>query len=157
MGEPARRALAASDSIALHSERFGDYAVPAERVYSFAEGLIGFREARRFVLLEPDRATSLFRCLVCVDSPELGFVVCDPTTLWPDYVTDLPPLVGTSAEDLSVLAIVTVPRNPREVTVNLMAPLLIDSRARTGRQLVLDTGRYSTRHALLSPAADACA
>jgi flagellar assembly factor FliW len=35
------------------------------------------------------------------------------------------------------------------MTVDLLAPLVIDWATRTGRQIVLDSGRYSTRHPLL--------
>lgn len=147
MAEPARQTL--TETIALHSERFGDFEVPADRVLHFPEGLIGFREARRFVLLEPTRPGSPFRCLMSLDVPELSFVVCDPTALWPGYAADLPAPAEGSAEDVAALAIVTVPQNANEMTANLMAPLLLDSRTRTGRQTVLDTGRYSTRHHLL--------
>lgn len=153
MAEPARQAL--TETIALHSERFGDFEVPADRVLHFPEGLIGFREARRFVLLEPTRSGSPFRCLMSLDVPELSFVVCDPTALWPGYAADLPVPAEGSAEDVAALAIVTVPQNATEMTANLMAPLLLDSRTRTGRQTVLDTGRYSTRHHIL-PRGDGC-
>jgi flagellar assembly factor FliW len=130
--------------------------VPADRVLTFPDGLVGLPAARRFALLESGRAGSPFRCLVSLDVPELGFVVCEPTALWPGYGADLPVPPGASPEDVAVLAIVTVPRNPGEMTANLMAPLVIDCRARTGCQLVLDTGRYSTRHALLgAPSAPA--
>jgi flagellar assembly factor FliW len=149
MAEPARKVVTTGDTVWLHSVRFGDYHVPADRLLSFPEGLIGFPEARRFALLEPGRPGSPFRCLLCLDDPELGFVVCDPTTLWPGYAADLPPPEAGRVEDLAVLAIVTVPSNAQEMTINLMAPLVIDCGSRTGRQHVLDTGHYSTRHPLL--------
>ena len=152
MAEPARQAL--TETIALHSERFGDFEVPADRVLNFPEGLIGFREARRFVLLEPTRPGSPFRCLLSLDVPDLSFVVCDPTALWPGYAADLPPPPDGSAEAQAALAIVTVPQNASEMTANLMAPLVLDSRTRTGRQTVLDTGRYSTRHHILPRAGE---
>jgi flagellar assembly factor FliW len=153
MAEPARQALSSPDAVAYRSDRFGDYELPADRVLLFPEGLIGFPDARRLALLEPGRAASPFRCLVCLDAPELGFVVCDPTGLWPGYAAELPLPEELRLEDIAVLAIVTVPADPREMTANLMAPLIIDCRSRTGRQIVLDTGRYSTRHHLLAPPA----
>jgi flagellar assembly factor FliW len=143
--------LSDAELIPLRSERFGDHDVPADKVLHFPDGLIGFRDARRFVLLESSRPSSPFRSLVSLDLPELGFVVCEPTVLWPGYGADLPPAEG-KPEERAVLAIVTVPNNAQEMTANLMAPLVIDCRTRTGRQLVLDTGRYSTRHALLAAA-----
>jgi len=155
MAEPARQTLTTGDTISLHSQRFGHHEVPQERVLAFAEGLIGFPDAQRLVLLEPPRAGSPFRCLVCLDVPELGFVVCDPTVLWPGYAEDVPTPGGCAREDTAVLAIVTVPQSPQEMTADLMAPLVVDCRTRTGRQVVLDSGRYSTRHHLLPPAAPA--
>jgi flagellar assembly factor FliW len=114
------------------------------QVLSFPEGLIGFRDARRFVLLETGRAASPFRRLVALDVADLSFVVCDPRPLWPGYESSLPP--EDAARD--VLVIVTVPGEARELTANLMAPLVVDGASGVGRQLVLDTGRYSTRHPL---------
>jgi flagellar assembly factor FliW len=137
-------------TVPLQSRRFGSYDVPAERVLVFPDGLIGFADARRFVLLDSSRPDSPFRCLVCLDFPELGFVVCDPVRLWPGYAADLPPPDGGRAEERAVLAIVTVPHDPREMTANLMAPLVFDCTTRAGRQIVLDGDRYSTRHLLLA-------
>lgn len=150
MAEPARQTLAANQPVWLRSPRFGDYEVPLERLLCFPQGLIGFPEARRFALLESNRPNSPFRCLVCLDDPELGFVVCDPDTLRPGYASELPTLGGDRSE-VAVLAIVTVPANALEMTVNLMAPLVVDCQNRTGHQLVIDTGRYSTRHPILPP------
>ena len=150
MAEPAQQALAAAETIPLHSRRFGSYALPPERVLTFPDGLIGFRDARRFALLDSPRSESPFRCLVCVDFPEVGFVVCDPTRLWPAYAAELPPADGGRDEDRAVLAIVTVPPDAREMTANLLAPLFLDCTTRTGRQVVLDGDRYSTRHPLLA-------
>jgi flagellar assembly factor FliW len=134
MGEPAREALRKGDAI-----------------LTFPEGLIGFSDARTFVLLEPGRTESPFRRLVSVDAPEVGFVVCDPDALAPGYTAELP-VTDVPPEHRAVLVIVTVPPDAREMTANLMAPLVLDRRSRSGRQLVLDTGRYSTRHPLLAPA-----
>jgi flagellar assembly factor FliW len=127
--------------------------VPAERVLHFPDGLIGFPTARRFVLLDSPRPESPFRCLVCVDLPEVGFIVCDPVRLWPGYGAEVPLPAEGRSQDLAVLAIVTIPGDPREMTANLLAPLVVDSCSRVGQQVVLDTGRYGTRHPLLVPPA----
>ncbi len=49
-----------------------------------------------------------------------------------------------------VLAIVTIPESPREMTANLLAPLVVDCRSREGRQLILDAARFTTRHRLIA-------
>lgn len=149
MAEPARKAVE-SDLVRVASKRFGEYAVPPERVLTFREGLIGMPDAQRFALMEPNRPESPFRQLLCLDLPELGFVVCDPEQLWPGYGTHLPPYEG-GRENLAVLVLVTVPANPKDMTANLLAPLVVDVRTRAGRQLVLDAGRLSTRHPIFPP------
>ena len=151
MADPARQVVAKDgETVSVHSERFGAYEVPVACILRFPDGLIGFPEARRFVLMEAHCPDSPFRSLLCLDLPELGFVVCDPEALWPGYAATLAaPGEGPSAK-VAVLAIVTIPENPQEITANLMAPLLIDCRSSVGRQVVLDTGRYSTRHPLLT-------
>jgi flagellar assembly factor FliW len=151
VAERPKEVVEAGETVSVRSSRFGQYEVPVARVLHFPEGLIGFPDARRFALLDTSSPESPFRQLLCLDDPELAFVVCDPEALWPGYATALPPDEG-GPEHLAVLALVTVPRDPREMTANLMAPLVVDCRSRVGRQLVLDTGRFSTRHPLLPPA-----
>jgi len=153
VGQAARQAVA--ETVAVRSQRFGDYEVPAERIIRFPDGLVGFPEARQFVLLESDRAGSPFRYLLCVDLPELGFVVCDAAHVCPGYVADVPRPAEVPAEDMAVLALVTVPADARQMTANLMAPLVIDCRSGQGRQLVLDTGRHPIRFPLLAPSSPA--
>ena len=126
--------------------------LPADRVLEFPDGLIGFPGARRFALLEPSRPGSPFRCLACVDVPEIRFVVCEPLLFGAGYAASLPLPPDLPREEAAVLVIVTVPADGREMTANLMAPIIIDCRSRRGRQLVLEGGPYSTRHPLL-PAA----
>jgi flagellar assembly factor FliW len=152
VAEPARKTLSVPETIPLRSRRFGDHEIPADRVLSFPAGLVGFPSARRFALLEPARADSPFRCLVCLDVPELGFVVCEPEALWPGYLAEVPLPDGAQVADVVGLAIVTIPGDPTAMTANLMAPLVIHCATRTGWQLVLDTGRYAVRQPLLAPA-----
>jgi len=152
VAEPARKALE-SDGVRVASKRFGEYVVPPERVLTFREGLIGMPDAQRFALMEPSRPDSPFRQLLCLDLPELGFVVCDPEQLWPGYAACLPPYEG-GRENLVAMVLVTVPTNPKDMTANLLAPLVVDVRTRAGRQLVLDAGRLSTRHPVFPPDED---
>ena len=139
-----------TETVPLRSRRFGDHDVPVDRVVSFPEGLVGFPAARQFALLEAARPDSPFRCLACLDFPDLGFVVCDAEALWPGYIAELPLPEGVPPGEVVVLAIVTVPADPTAMTANLMAPLLVDCRTRTGRQLVLDTGRFTTRQPIFA-------
>lgn len=154
MAQSGQQGVASEDgAVTVSSRRFGTHQVPADRVLLFDEGLVGFADARRFALLEPSRPGSPFHYLVCLDLPELGFVVADPEVLVPGYRAEVPPPLDAEGP-LVVLVLVTVPADPLAMTANLMAPLVVDPTTRRGRQLVLDTGRWPTRHPLLArPAA----
>jgi flagellar assembly factor FliW len=152
----ATRQALSEPVVRIESPRFGTHAVPAERVIALPDGVVGFPAARRWALLEPRHPDAPFRYLLCIDQPELGFVVCEPEPFWPGYTSEVP----RTAADSVVLVIVTVPGDPRDMTANLLAPLVLDVATRTGRQLVLDGQRWGTRHRVLPaglPAAGASA
>lgn len=152
MAKPARQVLTASPTVTVRSERFGELVVPEERIITFEAGLIGLPVARRFVLLEPTRAGSPFRRLVCLDDPELGFVLCDPEEFWPGYRQHVP-RPGAVTGELAVLVVVTVPTNAVEMTANLLAPLVVDIERLAGWQLILDGADYQTQHRVFPSAA----
>ena len=136
----------------LHSNRFGDLDVPSGSIFEFPDGLVGFPGAKRFVLLD-HRPGSTFKWMLSIDDPELGFAVADPTDLVAGY---LPPFeaacraVGAEPADLAVFALVTIPQNPTEMTVNLMAPVAVNLRSRVARQLVLEEPGLDPAHRVFS-------
>lgn len=156
MAKPARQIVTSSPAVTVRSERFGELVVPEERIITFQAGLIGFPVARRFVLLEPSRTGSPFRRLVCLDDPELGFVLCDPEEFWPGYRQQVP-RPGAVAGELAVLVIVTVPSDAVEMTANLLAPLVVDVELLSGWQVILDGADYQTQHRVFPSAAPAAA
>jgi len=155
---PAPREPApAPATIEVASQRFGVLAVAEDSVLTLDAGLVGFPDARRFVLLD-HRPGSPFKWLLCVDQPELGFAVADPQDLVPGYAPPLERaarLLATAPEDVVVLALVHIPREPTEIFVNLLAPVVVDARTRRGRQLVLEDPTLDPAHriALVAPPA----
>ncbi|HZR84518.1 MAG TPA: flagellar assembly protein FliW [Candidatus Binatia bacterium] len=144
----------APDTIRVESRRVGVLDVPRDKVFTIARGLIGLPAARRFVLVD-HRPGSLFRWLLCVDDPELAFVVADPATVVAAYQ---PPLeqaasaLGCAVEDLVTMVLVTIPADPRDVSVNLLAPIAVDAARRVGVQLVVEGADLDTAHRIRPPA-----
>jgi flagellar assembly factor FliW len=139
-------------TVTVRSARFGSFEVPGSSVLRFPEGLVGFPDYHAFVIVE-DPSVSPLRWLFCLDEPELAFAVVDPADFFEDY--DPRTVIGTDAEAVALFAIVTIPRDrPARLSANLMAPVAVDTRTGVARQIVLDDGRYSTRHPLLPHSAD---
>ncbi len=133
-----------ADMIRVRSSRFGALDVPADRVLHFPQGLIGFPKARRFVILD-HRPGSPFKWMLCLDHPDLAFAVAEPARMVPDYRAPLEQAaraLAAEAVDVALFVIVTIPSDPLAMTVNLMAPVVVDLRTRVSRQLVLEDGSY---------------
>ena len=60
-----------------------------DAVIHFEEGLIGFSEFKDFVLMEND-SLSPFRLLQSLESPQVGFLVLEPTALVNNYYDLVP-------------------------------------------------------------------
>ena len=73
-----------SPTVTIESQALGRVTVSADQIITFASGLPGFPEARRFALIK-DQLKPPFYCLQCVENPSLAFVVADPTALVPEY------------------------------------------------------------------------
>jgi flagellar assembly factor FliW len=138
--------------------RFGMLAQDAERMIVFPRGLLGFAGQHRFLLTEIPGADAAFKLLQSVDDPELSFVVLplhahEGPIAGADLVAARNALAIEDAA-LAVLAIVTLRAGAERVdcTVNLRAPLLIDTDRRLGYQYVLPSDAYPMRHPL--PRAD---
>lgn len=143
-------------TLTLRTTRFGEIAVPEDRVYTFAEGLLGFAAVNRYVLIDTP-AGGVFQWLQAVESGSLAFLVCDPRPFFPDYRAAVRPedLASIGLSDVNrgmVLVILTVPPAPAPVTANLLGPLVFNVHDRRARQVVLSEGTYTTRHPL--PVAD---
>lgn len=140
----------------IQSAKLGPVSIDTERLLTFPEGILGFRSVTQYTLVNNDKGGPFF-WLQAVEDPELAFVVIDPLIFRPEYRSALLPeemkeLEIESSDSLVVLAILTIPQeDPLKLTANLMAPLVINSKTRKGKQIVLSDLNYSHREPL-SPA-----
>jgi flagellar assembly factor FliW len=144
-----------SPPVTIESQALGRVTVSADRIITFASGLPGFPDERRFALIN-DHLEPPFYCLHSVDNPSLAFVVTEPTALVPDYRPKnsagiMRELGASGPEDLQALVTLTIPPGrPREITANMMSPLLINPEQRLGKQVVIEKPHYSHQYPILS-------
>ena len=146
----------------FRSSRFGLVEAEEDKVLSFPLGLPGFEHLRRFVLL-PGPEGSVFGWLHSIDSESTAFLVTDPFFFFADYYVDIPEqdtkeLELEASADALVLVIVSVPEgNVARATVNLLAPLVINTEKRLARQVILHSSPFTTNHPLFQPVAPGAA
>jgi flagellar assembly factor FliW len=137
--------------VRFETTRFGEIEIDDGCVIDLPDGLIGFPDLKRVVILDHG-PSSPFRWIQSVDRPECAFVVVDPLAFVPDYPLDaLRDAIATGERrpvDIGVAAITTVPPAPQPITVNLLAPVVFDAERRSGKQIILEKSAYTTRHVL---------
>jgi flagellar assembly factor FliW len=140
--------------LTVKTTRFGSIKVETDLVIEFTTGLIGFEKYNRFVVIRPD-AQSAFRWLQSLDEPSLAFPVLEPRMFRPTYA---PTISDADARALGlqtdtpviVFSVVTVPSgSPRDMTANLMGPLVVNCITRVARQVIIQDDGYHTRHRVM--------
>ncbi len=138
----------------LHTKHFGEIEIEESSIIRFDEGLPGFENLREFTLIGNGDETSPFKWMQCVNEPQVAFAIANPFMIVKDYDFELPDVEAArlgikSQEDLAVYSIVVVPEDLTKISMNLKAPLIINSRTNKGEQIILDTDKYAVRHYIL--------
>ncbi len=141
----------------IRTTRFGDMEFEETAVITMKGGLIGFEGIERFVIVDHNPG-SPFEWLQAVDEPSLAFVIMDPSVINVDFSVNLSgdiveELEIEKGEDVTVRVIVTIPEDPRDMRVNLRAPLLINMRNLAGKQVVLADDRIPVRYPIVDRSA----
>jgi flagellar assembly factor FliW len=136
----------------IESTRFGILDVDDDVIIQMTKPVLGFEEYRRYVLVETQDFEP-FKWFQSVDEPDLAFVVINPLIFYPDYMIEVNPkeieeLDVEDVADIVTYAIVTIPSDYRKMTANLQGPILINSRTRLAKQLVMVNSRHSIRQPL---------
>jgi flagellar assembly factor FliW len=137
----------------IHTVNFGDLEVPEDKILTFKEGLPGFPQIHRFVVLELEEIKP-FQYLQALDDPPITLFVINPFMVEPTYEfrlseTDMADVNSKNSSELAVYAVATIPENPSDATINLMAPIVINENDRCGKQVILHESKYSVKHPLL--------
>jgi len=150
--------MAETRTLLIHTLSFGEIEIPENRILFFREGLPGFPNHHRFVVLSFDDLKP-FEYLQALEEPPLAFLVINPFLVFAGYRInlsdpDLADLASTDPAGLTVYAVANIPEDPSKATVNLFAPIVVNGKSRCGRQFFLHDSGYSVRHPLLKPQAD---
>ena len=134
---------------ALRSPKLGSISYRPQDVIQFPQGLPGFESLTRFLLVtRPECAPFVF--LTSLEKPEVALPLLPPFLVQPGWTPPLEPPGSTGPDDLAWYAVVIIAPKAEAIIANLRAPIRIDLRDRTGRQLVLDDERLPLDAPLLA-------
>jgi flagellar assembly factor FliW len=133
----------------INTQYFGDLSIQENQLITFEEGLPGFEDQKKFVLLNNyDTEDPVpFMWLQSTANPDLALVVAIPFFLKTDYevtLTDevVQKLAIQNPEDVAVYSVVRIKDTLENMTYNLASPIVINGKTRKGMQFVQDTGNW---------------
>lgn len=135
--------------------RFGDIAADGAKAVEFPNGILGMPNQKNFVVAAmPDKKMEKFQVLQSLDDKDVSFAILALDTLGSlidaEHLEEIRKVLEMSKADFLTMLIVSIQKTPSgaRLSVNLRAPLFIDTANRTGYQIVLASSKYPVQHYL---------
>ena len=138
----------------IQTTRFGAVQLQSEDVIDFPEGILGFNDLRKFVLLD-DPNDEIFAWLQSCEVSHVAFPVLEPELFTTGYQVmltkhDLETLGLQKQEKTRSFSIITIPDDATLMTANLKAPIVINIEKRSARQIVLQDNNLAIREPIFA-------
>ncbi len=142
-----------------YQTKIGELDVPDEDVLFFPFGIPGFDRLKKYALFSvPD--SQPVQWLLSLEEEKVSFPLIDPWSIRSNYAFELPQIavevLGIKEKtQIMVLCILRIPQNnPQGMTVNFLAPIIINLQNQMGVQIVLENSPYSIRHNVVEEVAN---
>lgn len=139
----------------LLENRFGKVTIDMDKAIYFPTGLLGMPDKLHFCLTDfPGKATSEFKILQSLNDIELSFVVL-PIALENPFIErgdieEIAQIMEAELEDIGLALIASTHINPegKQISVNVRAPIVINTKEKAATQYVFPQTKYAIRHVL---------
>jgi flagellar assembly factor FliW len=135
----------------IPTTRFGVIEIPEDQLIRLPSGMIGFPNHQRYAFVEHKKG-SPFVWFQSVDDESLAFVLADPLLVRPDYEIQISPEdrraleLNEACTGMQPMVVVNIiPREPVQVTANLLGPIIFNIPKKLGKQIVVHQAQYSTQ------------
>ena len=138
----------------LKTAYMGEVEIDASNILKFEHGIPGFEGEKEFVLL-PIEGNESFHVLQSTQTEKLAFIVTNPYEVTVDYSFDLEEAIVHALQiqnekEVAVFAIVSLKETIQQSTINLKAPIILNTTNKKAKQVILNNYDYSIRHLISS-------
>ena len=133
----------------LETIRFGLVEIDEEKLITFDEGIPGLDTYKKYALLQFEESYPII-WLQSVDQGGVCLPVLDTFAVLTGYVFDIDDedvkfLQLNGPEDLHVVSVLVIPEEIQRMTVNLAAPIIINTVTGKAKQILLSGTDYNVR------------
>ncbi|SFF38612.1 flagellar assembly factor FliW [Paenibacillus algorifonticola] len=137
----------------IETTRFGSLEYETEQVITFISGIPGFKQFQRYTIVSIEE--SPFQYLQSVEEGSLAFIIVSPFDFINEYEFELSEQIKDelrieSAESLQIYSIVRVTEDLASATINLAAPIIINTACNYAVQYILSNDHYSVQYPLFA-------
>lgn len=135
----------------ISTKYFSNIQYSDDEVIYFKDGLYGFDNYKKYLIIRFDNENSSLLCLQSLDEKNVAFVIINPYYFIKDYKVDIPDedckqLDITDVSHVLVYNICVVNNSVLECTANLKCPIIINKNTRQAKQIILEDSSYSFKY-----------
>ena len=133
----------------IETIRFGQVEIDESKLIMFDEGIPGLEEYRQYALLQFEESYPII-WLQSVEEGGVCLPVLDTYAVLTGYVFDIEDddvkmLELSGPEDLHVVSVLVIPDEIQQMTVNLAAPIIINTVTGKAKQIMISGSDYNVR------------
>ncbi|MBR5303918.1 MAG: flagellar assembly protein FliW [Candidatus Gastranaerophilales bacterium] len=143
------------ETIKINTSKFGELEIAKDSIFDFIGPIIGFGDLKQYAIVD-HKPDSPFKWLQSMEDMDLAFPITLCSFFGIDYQFDIPDeeaqkLEITSGDDVFVCNIANIPSsNPQGVTINMLAPIVINIVNKKAMQIILKNTEFEVRHKLFN-------
>jgi flagellar assembly factor FliW len=139
----------------IRTTRFGQVEIDDNLIIALPEGILGFEDFKRYIILDHFDKESPFKWFQSIDDPSLAFVITDPLVFVTEYKAkvskeEIRNIKLSDASKAVIVVIVNIKRDHSEITINLQGPIVINPEEKLAKQVIIRESDYSVRHVIFS-------
>ena len=136
----------------IQTAYMGEVTIDPATILTFDHGIPGFEEEKKFVPLSLGE-DSIFQVLQSVDTEGLAFIITSPYAIAENYNFEIDEATVHGLEiknenEVAVYVIVTLKDSLADSTANLKAPIVVNTKNKKAKQVILNDEAYAIRHKL---------
>lgn len=138
----------------INTKYLGQVEINPDQIIHFPKGLLGFENHKEYVVLDLE-GNDVFKFLQNIQEEYISFLLVNPWDFFHDYDIELADnklekinINPREENEFALFSIVSLGESFKESTANLLAPIVINTKDKKGKQFVVHDSAYTTKHPL---------